>query len=165
MDETKRRVPGELVFAQLMLLFGLTALWLSWRISGFSSWSSPGMLPMLATATMTASAFVILVKTMRVKGPDTSPDNPLSKQFFHQITPLPIVLFTVMIIIYMTTLEYLGFIVSSFVYLVGSMVALGDRRIGRVMVISAISLAVIYLIFQTAFSVVLPEGVLRGVLR
>jgi putative tricarboxylic transport membrane protein len=165
MDETKRRAPGELVFAHLMLLFGLTALWLSWRISGFSSWSSPGMLPMLATAAMTGSAFLILVKTLRVKGPDTSPANPLSKQFFHQITPLPIVLFTAMIIVYMTTLEYLGFIVSSMIYLVGSMIALGDRRIGRVVVISAVSLAVIYLIFQTAFSVVLPEGVLRGVLR
>ena len=46
------------------------------------------------------------------------------------------------------------------------MFALGDRRIlSTASLVSAVSLAVIYVIFQTAFSVVLPEGVLRGVLR
>ncbi|MBK7472532.1 MAG: hypothetical protein IPI73_19865 [Betaproteobacteria bacterium] len=45
------------------------------------------------------------------------------------------------------------------------MFALGSRRIVFTLVVSAVSLAAIYLVFQTAFSVVLPEGVLRGVLR
>ena len=34
MDASRRRVPGELVFALAMLLFGVTALWLAWRIAG-----------------------------------------------------------------------------------------------------------------------------------
>ena len=42
MHTPPRRLPGELVFMLIMLLFGLTALWQAWRISGFSSWSSPG---------------------------------------------------------------------------------------------------------------------------
>ncbi len=33
-----------------------------------------------------------------------------------------------------------------------------------VSLVSAVSLAVIYLIFQTAFSVVLPVGLLRGII-
>ena len=65
----------------------------------------------------------------------------------------------------MLTLERLGFILSSFVFLVAAMFALGSRRIWHTVLISAVSLAVIYVIFQTAFSVVLPEGVLRGVFR
>ena len=48
MDAKRPRVPGELIFAVAMLLFGLTALWLAWRIAGFSSWSSPGVMPMIA---------------------------------------------------------------------------------------------------------------------
>jgi hypothetical protein len=39
MDASRRRVPGELVFSVAMLLFGVTALWLAWRIAGLSSWS------------------------------------------------------------------------------------------------------------------------------
>ena len=45
------------------------------------------------------------------------------------------------------------------------MFALGERRVLHTALISVVSLAVIYVIFQTAFSVVLPEGILRGVFR
>ena len=69
MEASRRRVPGELVFAVAMLLFGLTALWLAWRIAGFSSWSSPGVMPMIATAAMSGSALVILRNTLRMRRP------------------------------------------------------------------------------------------------
>ena len=148
-----------------MLLFGVTALWQAWRISGFSSWSSPGAMPMIAAAAMSGSALVILRNTLRMKRPEISPGSTLSRQFLRQVTPLPIVLFTVLIVVYMLTLEPLGFILSSFAFLVASMFALGSRRILFTIVVSAVSLAAIYVIFQTAFSVVLPEGVLRGVFK
>jgi len=54
---------------------------------------------------------------------------------------------------------------AAFLFLVLAMFALGERRILRTLVVSAISLACIYVVFQTAFSVVLPEGILKGVLR
>ena len=164
MPASHQRLPGELTFALAMLLFGLTALWQAWRISGFSGWSTPGVFPMLAAAAMVASALAFLPATLRGHAPEATPGQPLWRQFFHKITPLPIVLFTALIVGYMLTLEPLGFIISSFAFLVASMFALGDRRIFRVTMVSAISLAVIYVIFQTAFSVVLPVGLLRGVL-
>jgi hypothetical protein len=164
MSAPHQRLPGELSFALAMLVFGLTALWLAWRISGFSGWSTPGVFPMLAAAAMVLSALAFLPATLRGKAPETTPEHPLWRQFFHQITPLPIVVFTALIVAYMLTLEPLGFIVSSFAFLVASMFALGDRRIVRVSIVSAVSLAIIYVIFQTAFSVVLPEGLLRGIL-
>lgn len=165
MNASRPRVPGELVFALAMLVFGLTALWQAWRISGFSSWSSPGVMPMIAAAVMSASALVFVRNTLRMKKPEISPDSTSARQFVHQVLPLPVVLFTVLIVVYMFTLEPLGFIVSSFAFLAASMFALGSRRIVFTIVVSALSLAAIYLVFQTAFSVVLPEGVLRGVLR
>jgi putative tricarboxylic transport membrane protein len=165
MDASRHRVPGELVFAAAMLLFGVTALWLAWRIAGFSSWSSPGVMPMIAAAAMSGSGLVILRNTLRMKHPEISPGSTLARQFLHLVTPLPIVLFTALIVVYMLALEPLGFVLSSFAFLVASMFALGSRRILFTVVVSAVSLAAIYVIFQTAFAVVLPEGILRGVFK
>jgi len=165
MDASRHRAPGELVFAAAMLLFGLTALWLAWRIAGFSSWSSPGVMPLIAAAAMSGSGLVILRNTLHMKRPEISPGSTLSRQFLRRVTPLPIVLFTALIVVYMLALEPLGFVLSSFAFLVASMFALGSRRILFTVVVSAVSLAAIYVIFQTAFAVVLPEGILRGVFR
>lgn len=159
------RVPGEFVFALAMLVFGLSALWQAWRISGLSSWSSPGVMPMVAAAVMSGSALVFLRNTLRMKNPEIPPGSTLARQFAHKVVPLPVVLFTVLIVGYMFALEPLGFIVSSFTFLAASMFALGSRRIVFTLVVSALSLVAINLVFRTAFSVVLPEGVLRGVFQ
>jgi putative tricarboxylic transport membrane protein len=164
MAASRPRVPGELVFTLAMLVFGLTALWQAWRISGFSSWSSPGVMPMIAAAAMSGSALVFLRNTLSMPSPEISPGSTLSRQFAHKVLPLPIVLFTVLIVAYMVALEPLGFIISSFIFLAAAMFVLGSRRILFTIVVSALSLAAIYLVFQTAFSVVLPDGVLRGIL-
>ena len=165
MHTPPRRLPGELVFMLIMLLFGLTALWQAWRISGFSAWSSPGALPMFAAFVMVVSGAKIVRDTLRVKGPETSREASLRRRFFREITPIAVISFTLLIALYMIALEPLGFLVSSFLFLVAAMFVLGDRRILHIAVISAVSLAVIYVIFQTAFSVVLPDGVLRGVFK
>jgi len=164
MPATRPRVPGELIFTLVMLLFGLTALWQAWRIAGFSSWSSPGVMPMLAAAAMSASALVFLRNTLRMKRPEVPQGSTLARQFAHRVMPTQIVLFTVLITGYMLALEPLGFVVSSYLFLVAAMFALGSRRIVFTLVVSAVSLAAIYVVFQTVFSVVLPDGVLRGIL-
>lgn len=165
MDHPRRRLPGELAFVLAMLLFALTALWQAWRISGVSGWSTPGALPTFAALVLLLAGIRITVNTLRVPPPDVGPGRSLARDFLHQITPAAIVLFTVLIVAYMFALEPLGFVASSFLFLVLAMFALGERRILRTLVVSAISLACIYIVFQTAFSVVLPEGILKGVLR
>jgi putative tricarboxylic transport membrane protein len=165
MDSSHRRLPGELVFVLILLLVGLVALWQAWRISGLASWSSPGAVPMFAALVMVVAGAKIVRDTRRVPGPDTSTDAPPASRFFHAITPAVVIWFTLLIVFYMFALEPLGFIVSSFLFLVASMFALGERRVLYSALVSAISLAVIYVIFQTAFSVVLPDGVLRGVFK
>jgi putative tricarboxylic transport membrane protein len=164
MDAPRKRVPGELVFVLLLLLFALTALWQAWRIAGFSSWSSPGALPMLAALVMAVTGVKIVVDTRKLPPPEPDPGRSLAGQFVHRVTPAAIVWFTLFIAAYMFLLEPLGFVACSFLFLVGAMYALGERRILRTLAVSALSLAIIYVVFKTAFSVVLPEGILRGML-
>jgi putative tricarboxylic transport membrane protein len=58
----------------------------------------------------------------------------------------------------MWLLERLGFVVASYLFLVVSMFLLGSRRVLLNLAVSAVSLAAIYVIFQTVFAVVLPKG-------
>jgi putative tricarboxylic transport membrane protein len=164
MTPPERRLPGELTFVLVALLFALTALWQAYRISGFASWSSPGAVPMLAAFVMALSAVKVVASTLRKSRPEVAPGSTLARAFGHVLLPRVIVGFTLLIVLYMFALEPLGFIVSSFLFLVAGMWVLGSRRLGYDVLISAGSLAVIYAIFQTAFSVVLPAGVLKGLL-
>jgi hypothetical protein len=165
MTVSRRRVPGELYFTLFLLLFSLTALWQAWRISGFSGWSSPGALPMLAALVMVLSSLKVVLTTRRLPPPELESGESLGQSFVRQVVPGRVVWFTALIAAYMFALEPLGFIACSFAFLVGAMYALGERRVLRAALISAVSLAIIYVVFQTAFSVVLPEGVLKGMLK
>jgi hypothetical protein len=165
MAHSRRRLPGEFAFVLILLLFALTALWQAWRISGVSGWSTPGALPTLAALVMLLSAIKIAINTLRMPPPAVEPGRSLVRDFLREITPVSLVLFTVLIVAYMFALEPLGFVASSFLFLVLAMLALGERRIVRTLAVSAVSLACIYIVFQTAFSVVLPEGILKGLLR
>jgi len=164
MTAPERRLPGELTFVLVLLLFSATALWQAFRISGFASWSSPGAVPMLAALVLVGAALRIALAALRRPSADIPDGGTLSAQFGHALLPRVIVAFTLLIALYMFALEPLGFVVSSFLFLAAGMWVLGSRRIVYNLVVSAFSLAVIYVIFQTAFSVVLPAGVLRGVL-
>lgn len=164
MNPHERRLPGELVFVLVAVLFALTALWQAYRISGFASWSSPGAVPMFAALVMVLSGLKIAAGTRRRPPPERVPGVSRAAAFAQALFPRVVVLFTLLIVAYMFALEPLGFIVASFLFLVAGMWVLGSRRWGWNAVVSAVSLAVIYVIFQTAFSVVLPEGVLKGLL-
>ncbi len=161
----KPRLPGEIVFSLMMLLFGLTALWESYRISGFSSWSSPGSVPMWTSLFMSVSAIVILWDVLRKPSLRADSDNSLFGLFYQIIFPFRHLLFTVVIVLYMVLLEPLGFIISSFLYLTISSLVLGEKRYMRLLLINLLALAAVYLVFQTAFSVVLPEGPFERLLR
>lgn len=164
MTSRKRRLPGELVFVLVALLFALTALWQSYRIAGLASWSSPGAVPMLAALVMVVAAIRIALTASRRPPPEQVPGVTRAAAFAQALLPRAVVAFTLLIVLYMFALGPLGFVVSSFLFLVAGMWVLGSRRLVHNVVVSALSLAAIYVVFQTAFSVVLPAGVLRGLL-
>lgn len=159
MQTPRTRRAGELAFTGLLLVFSLFMLWQAYSISKFESITSAGSFPMFAAAVMLATALVIAVQTARARPPPSAGES-LARQFARQITPLVLVSFTLAIIVYMVLLDLIGFLPASYLFLVVSMRLLGGRRIVLNLLVSALSLAAIYVIFQTVFSVVLPKGML-----
>ena len=161
----KQRLPGELTFALLMLLLGLTALWLSYRISGFASWSSAGSVPLGTGLVLTVSALLIVRGALKKHPAQSQPGDPLWHQFYEKVFPARHLVFTAVIAAYMLSLESIGFLAASFLYLTLSNVALGERRWLRLILMNALILTLVYLVFQTAFSVVLPEGFVERIFK
>lgn len=152
MQEPRRREPGETAFGYVILVVSLLVLHQSYTIAGFSSVSSAGVFPMLASAAMAVSAIAIILGNRRLAAPDAE------VTFIRRVAPPAVVVFTLLIIAYMLTLEPLGFLLSSFLFLFLSMLYLERRNPLLLAAVSALTLGIIYVIFRTAFSVVLPQG-------
>lgn len=160
MHTSRRRLPGELVFSFVLIAFSLFMLWQAYSISKFESFTSAGAFPMFAAAVMLISGLIAAAETVRMAPSPGAEGESVWRQFVRQITPGVLVQFVIAIASYMFILERAGFVLSSYVFLVVSMWLLGSRKVLLNLWVSALSLAVVYLIFQTIFSVVLPSGTL-----
>ncbi len=149
------RLPGELGFSLLIVLASLFLAWQAWTIAGFSSLSSAGVMPMLATGTMVLAGLVVLGETARRR---PAAGRGAAARFVAEITPPRLGLFAAMIVGYMLALEPLGFLASSFLFLFASMAYLHRRSLLANLVVSLASLALIWIVFRHVFSVVLPAG-------
>ena len=69
----------------------------------------------------------------------------------------------VLLFIYAFALDYLGFILSSFLLCVAYSRLLGEKRIPQLLLYSFLSVATLYIIFSKCLSIILPRGV--GILR
>lgn len=166
MPPSRQRLPGELSFLVALLLASLFLLWTAYGISKFESLTSAGAFPMFATAVMVICAVLILRDAVRAKPAAGQPGESMAAHFVRRLTPPVVVGFTVAIALYMLLLQPLGFLLASYLFLVASMALLGSRRWGLNLLVSAVALAVVYGIFQTLFSVVLPSGtVLQALLK
>ena len=145
--------PGELLFAVLITGFSALALWQAYEISGFSGLSTPGIFPMLAAATMLISALFILsdAGSRRSAGGsmEASPTRVLSSR---------LVIVALLVAGYVLAMPYVGFMVCSSVFLFLSFAFLWRRRIWISLLLTAGTLAGIYLVFRMIFQVVLPRG-------
>nr|WP_312577859.1 tripartite tricarboxylate transporter TctB family protein [Sedimentibacter sp.] len=69
----------------------------------------------------------------------------------------------ILLLLYSYALDYIGFIVNSLIFFVLYSRLLGEKRI-RVLLLSAfVSVAILYLIFNTALGIMLPRG--TGIFR
>jgi putative tricarboxylic transport membrane protein len=156
--DQKKRLPGELTFTVLLLLGSLFLLAQAYGISGFESITSAGMFPMLSALVMVVTAALVVMRTSRSRPAASDDGETLPKAFARLITPAVFIGFTLTILAFMVLLPKLGFVVSAYAFLLASMRMLGSARWGFNAALSAASLAVVYLIFQTVFSVILPKG-------
>jgi putative tricarboxylic transport membrane protein len=152
---TRMRAPGELVFCLLLMVLSLVLAHQAWSIAGFTSLSSAGVFPMLATGAMLASGALILLDTAR-RTP--AAERGAFKAFLADTVSPRIAGFAVLIVGYMLALQPLGFILSSFLFLSAGMIFLNRGRILLTLALSAASVAIIYVLFRYVFVVVLPRG-------
>lgn len=149
------RRPGELAFAVLMLVFSLWLFWEATRISGFSGLSTPGIFPMLASGLMVVSALAILRKAAGRRAAEGG-----VRRLLAEVTPLRQVVMLALVGAYVAAMPWLGFLVSSGLFLFLGIQFLWRRNIVLTAAISAASLGAIYLLFRVIFQVVLPKGTL-----
>jgi hypothetical protein len=72
----------------------------------------------------------------------------------------PILLLLGGLILYLALMELLGFYVSTFLLLVFLMRTCGEKRFGRSLWISGLTMIVVYLVFYRLFIIPFPEGLL-----
>lgn len=154
MSAPRERKPGEVVFTTALLAASTFLLWKAFGISGFQSVSSAGMFPMLAALTMVVTGCLALAGVVRHTRASTTGWAGLRRD----IAPPELVAGAVAVLAYMLLLEFIGFLLASWLFLVLSMRLFGSRRWWLNAVVGTLSLVAIHGVFRTVFSVVLPKG-------
>ena len=160
MSSKPARRPGEIAFAVLCVVFGLVAFGQAYGISGFGGLSTPGVFPMLATGAMVVSGLFILAGTVR--RPAEPGTESAGARFWREMLPLRHCVMLGLMLAYLAALPLLGFVVASALFLFAAFQYLWRRNVLVTLVLSAVSLAAIYVVFRIVFQVVLPQGSLVG---
>ncbi len=145
----RRRLPGELVFCLALLMGALVLLHQAWSIAGFRSFSSAGVFPMLAAGMMVVSGAVVVLGAVRARPEAGSPGDVAGPK---------ILVMGAAITGYLFALEPLGFVVSSVLFLSVTICFLHRRDYPWMILLSIVTVGVIYLLFRKVFMVVLPSG-------
>jgi len=156
MKEIRKLRAGENLFAWLMMALSLFVLIQAYLISGFSSISSAGMFPMVAAAIMVVAMALILLNNRKLAKPDADGLKDELRQAAKQVLPKVFLVYTGIIIGYMILIQPLHFLPSSFAFLLVSMIYLKGSTVIKSLIISILTLACIYIVFQYFFRVVLP---------
>ncbi len=138
------------------MAFSLFVLVMAFRISGFTSISSPGAFPMGAGLVMVVSAGLILLENRKLEKPDVKDFTDELRVVANTVFPREFLIYTCIIVGYMIMIKPLHFLPSSFIFMVVSMVILRGSGFVKSLLISAGTMACIYVVFQFFFRVVMP---------
>ena len=156
MKENRKLRAGENFFAWLMLALSLFVLIQAYLISGFSSISSPGTFPMGAAAIMVAAMVLVLLNNRKLEKADADGFKDELRRAAKEVLPIVFLVYTGIIFGYMILIQPLHFLPSSFAFLLASMIFLKGSTVIKSLIISILTLACIYIVFQYFFRVVLP---------
>lgn len=117
-----------------------------------------GTVPLLCSLVMLGMTAVIL---MEMRGCEKAFEDNLplvskAKEMFEYLFPGKVGLIVVYCLVYAVLLGVVGFAVSTFAFLVISMITLNSKKKIRMLVISAITMVCIIVVFQYIFQVQLP---------
>ena len=156
MKEIRKLRAGENLFAWLMMALSLFVLIQAYLISGFSSISSAGTFPMVAATIMVVAMAMVLLNNRKLARSDTDGLKDELRRAAKQVLPKVFLVYTGIIIGYMLLIQPLHFLPSSFAFLLVSMIYLKGSTVIKSLIISTLTLACIYIVFQYFFRVVLP---------
>lgn len=157
MNKTDKMLVGERTCCALLLVFSLAIFYLAYQISGFSSANSPGAFPLGVALVMLLSAIKITFEMLGKAKPDCDGWLDAFQQFRRQHFPKAVLIFGLLAVVYLAAIHWASFYVSTFFFLVLSIVYLrGGSRVLNAVVIAGVLLLLIYLLFSLAFSVYLP---------
>ncbi|WP_413203977.1 tripartite tricarboxylate transporter TctB family protein [Rhodospirillum sp. A1_3_36] len=162
MERGRARRPGERAFAVLAVVFALVASWQAYGISGFSGLSTAGVFPMLAAGVMTLAALSVLWSTLRMPEVEEGQGRTIGG-FLREVFPARQQVMVLMVVVYMLVLPWIGFVLSSSLFLFAGIHYLWRKRIVITIGLTVVTMAVVYVVFRVVFQVVLPQGILlRG---
>jgi putative tricarboxylic transport membrane protein len=111
---------------------------------------------------MAVSAAAVILRTRRMAPPPAAAEHGLLRAFLRRVTPKEVAAMAALMVAYMLALEPLGFLVASFAFLLAAILYLHRRGLIFAVVVSAATLALIWVVFRLVFTVVLPAGRLFG---
>jgi putative tricarboxylic transport membrane protein len=152
MEETIERRPGERILIWFLLalsLFVSVAAWLMPR----ETLSSSGAFPLFIGSVMALSVLRILWKERKVFASWKWREELGLIQPF--VLPKKVTSYIVVLVIYIVVTSSLGFWISSYLFLVGSLLLLKGARPVKALIIGVVTLAVIWLLFQYIFRIIL----------
>lgn len=155
MKEPKTRLVGELVFGAVLLMLSLVIGYLAYGISGFSSINSAGAFPLGISLIMVASALWCLVEAL-AKKPAAVHGLAALRQFCGEHFPVRVLVFLAMAVAYLVAMDWVSFYVSTFIFTSACILYLRRGGVLLALGVSALALAIIYLMFTLVFSVYLP---------
>lgn len=161
MRSSHPRHPGELGLTLLLIASVLLVGREAYRISDFSGPSSPGFGPLAMVGVVLAGLAVELVRTLAHRPSEREPLAVRLRRLGAAVLPLPVVGAIPLLILYLFGLELVGFAIASFLFLA---IAIGLLLEGRSLrhrlllagPIAAGTVAVVHLLFQELFQVLLP---------
>ena len=107
---------------------------------------------MVTTGLMTLCGVIILRQNLRKPG-------KTAETISRDILPLPVIVTIAAITAYAVLLKPLGFVPTSFLFLLGLIKLFSARSWGFSISAAAGSVALIYIIFRLVFSVLMPAGI------
>jgi hypothetical protein len=111
---------------------------------------------MAAGVVMVISAILVLIGHRKLEKPDVENFADEMKLAVKNVFPKEFIIYAGIIIAYMVLIQPLHFLPSSFAFMVVSMLVLRGSGIVKSLLISAVTLACIYVIFQYFFRVIMP---------
>lgn len=148
---------GEKVFDWLLLLLSIGVLVEAYRIDGGLRLNSAGSFPVGLALVMLASSLAILA-SHRYKRRDERIHSALHEfqVFLHDHFRPHIVVFSIAAVIYLAAIVWASFYVSTFLFLAAMFIYLRQGRVISSLIITAVALAIIYVLFTVVFRVYLP---------